>query len=148
VRPGNELRVACEVLEVRPSKSRPKQGLVKIRTTTMNQNDEGCADVCLESGRAAAERQWGEVATLNHYNESRCREAIVAVASRLLAKVRSSARPFLLGFRPHKTEQLSLNNQTLAAPKRRVGHIKLEDYQNLGARDGDRPDWRFEEAIK
>jgi acyl dehydratase/glyoxylase-like metal-dependent hydrolase (beta-lactamase superfamily II) len=40
VRPGDELRVACEVLEVRPSKSRPKQGLVKIRTTTLNQDDE------------------------------------------------------------------------------------------------------------
>jgi acyl dehydratase len=40
VRPGDELRVASEVLEVRPSKSRPKQGLVKIRTTTMNQHDE------------------------------------------------------------------------------------------------------------
>jgi acyl dehydratase len=40
VRPGDELRVECEVLEMRPSKSRPKQGLVKIRTTTLNQDDE------------------------------------------------------------------------------------------------------------
>lgn len=40
VRPGDELRVECEVLEVRPSKSRPEQGLVKMRTTTLNQNDE------------------------------------------------------------------------------------------------------------
>jgi acyl dehydratase len=40
VRPGDELRVECEVLEVRPSKSRPKQGLIKIRTTTLNQDDE------------------------------------------------------------------------------------------------------------
>ena len=37
VRPGDELRVECEV---RPSKSRPKQGLIKIRTTTLNQDDE------------------------------------------------------------------------------------------------------------
>src|ERR1700684_3422868 len=40
VRPGDELRVECEVVEVRPSKSRPAQGLVKLRTTTLNQNDE------------------------------------------------------------------------------------------------------------
>jgi acyl dehydratase len=40
VRPGDELRVECEVLEVRPSKSRPVQGLVKVRTTTLNQNEE------------------------------------------------------------------------------------------------------------
>jgi acyl dehydratase len=40
VRPGDELRVECEVLEVRPSKSHPKLGLIKIRTTTLNQDDE------------------------------------------------------------------------------------------------------------
>ena len=40
VRPGDELRVESEVLEVRPSKSRPDQGLVKVRTTTLNQNGE------------------------------------------------------------------------------------------------------------
>jgi acyl dehydratase len=38
VRPGDELRVESEVLEVRQSKSRPNQGLVKVRTTTLNQN--------------------------------------------------------------------------------------------------------------
>ena len=40
VRPGDELRVESEILEVRPSKSRPDQGLVKVRTTTLNQNGE------------------------------------------------------------------------------------------------------------
>lgn len=40
VRPGDELRVESEVLEVRPSKSRPHQGLVKMRSTTFNQNNE------------------------------------------------------------------------------------------------------------
>ncbi len=40
VRPGDELRVESEVLEVRPSKSRPGQGLVKVRMTTLNQNGE------------------------------------------------------------------------------------------------------------
>jgi acyl dehydratase len=40
VRPGDELRVESEVLETRPSKSRPAQGLVKVRTTTLNQDNE------------------------------------------------------------------------------------------------------------
>lgn len=40
VRPGDELRVESEVLEIRASKSRPDQGLIKVRTTTLNQNDE------------------------------------------------------------------------------------------------------------
>jgi acyl dehydratase len=40
VRPGDELRVESEVLEVRPSKSRPEQGTIKVRTTTLNQNGE------------------------------------------------------------------------------------------------------------
>jgi acyl dehydratase len=40
VRPGDELRVESEVLEIRPSKSRPEQGLIKVRSTTFNQNEE------------------------------------------------------------------------------------------------------------
>ena len=40
VRPGDELRVESEVLEVRPSKSRPDQGIIKARMTTLNQRDE------------------------------------------------------------------------------------------------------------
>lgn len=40
VRPGDELHIESEVLEVRPSKSRPTQGIIKVRTTTLNQNDE------------------------------------------------------------------------------------------------------------
>jgi len=40
VRPGDELHLESEVLEVRPSKSRPDIGLVKVRTTTLNQNGE------------------------------------------------------------------------------------------------------------
>jgi acyl dehydratase len=38
VRPGDELRLESEILEVRPSKSRPEQGLIKVRTTTLNQD--------------------------------------------------------------------------------------------------------------
>jgi len=40
VRPGDELHLEIEILEVRPSKSRPEQGMVKVRTTTYNQADE------------------------------------------------------------------------------------------------------------
>jgi acyl dehydratase len=40
VRPGDELRVESEVLEVRPSKSRPDQGVIKVRTTTLNQRGD------------------------------------------------------------------------------------------------------------
>ena len=40
VRPGDELHVESEILEVRPSKSRPNHGLIKVRTTTINQKGE------------------------------------------------------------------------------------------------------------
>ena len=40
VRPGDELRVESEVLEVRPSKLRTDRGVIRVRTTTFNQNDQ------------------------------------------------------------------------------------------------------------
>jgi acyl dehydratase len=40
VRPGDELHLLSEILEVRPSKSRPGQGMIKVRTTTLNQAGE------------------------------------------------------------------------------------------------------------
>ena len=40
VRPGDELRVESEVLEVRPSEMRADRGLIRVRTTTFNQNDQ------------------------------------------------------------------------------------------------------------
>ena len=40
VRPGDELHLTIEILAVRPSRSRPTQGIIKVRTTTLNQNDE------------------------------------------------------------------------------------------------------------
>jgi acyl dehydratase len=40
VRPGDELRVESEVLEVRPSKVRADRGVIRVRTTTFNQNDQ------------------------------------------------------------------------------------------------------------
>jgi acyl dehydratase len=40
VRPGDELEVEAEVLEVRPSGTRPDHGFIKCRTTTLNQRRE------------------------------------------------------------------------------------------------------------
>lgn len=40
VRPGDTLRVVSEVLELRRSRSRPMQGVMKLRCRTLNQNDE------------------------------------------------------------------------------------------------------------
>ena len=40
VRPGDELYVLSEVLDVRPSKSRPDRGMIRVRNTTFNQNDD------------------------------------------------------------------------------------------------------------
>ncbi len=40
VRPDDELSTESEVLEVRPSRSRPEFGLVKLKTTTLNQHGE------------------------------------------------------------------------------------------------------------
>jgi acyl dehydratase len=40
VRPGDELRAVSEVMELRPSRSKPDRGLVVMRTTTINQTDE------------------------------------------------------------------------------------------------------------
>lgn len=40
VRPGDVLHVEAEVLEVRPSQSKPQQGMVRARCTTFNQKGE------------------------------------------------------------------------------------------------------------
>jgi acyl dehydratase len=40
VRPGDALRVEIEIIETRVSRSRPGQGIVKVRLTTLNQDDE------------------------------------------------------------------------------------------------------------
>ena len=39
-RPGDVLRVESEILEVKPSRSRPDRGMVKMRSETLNQRDE------------------------------------------------------------------------------------------------------------
>jgi acyl dehydratase len=40
VRPGDELHVETEILQVRPSASKPSQGLLKVRNTTFNREGE------------------------------------------------------------------------------------------------------------
>lgn len=40
VRPGDTLRVESEVIEIRPSRSKPNQAVVKMKSTTLNQHDE------------------------------------------------------------------------------------------------------------
>jgi acyl dehydratase len=40
VRPGDELHVESEIIELRESRSRPEHGLVKARVTTLNQHDD------------------------------------------------------------------------------------------------------------
>jgi acyl dehydratase len=40
VRPGDSLHLESEVVEVRPSKAKPAQGIVKVRITTFNQQNE------------------------------------------------------------------------------------------------------------
>ncbi len=40
VRPGDTLRVECEVLEITPSRSKPDRGTVRVRCITLNQHGE------------------------------------------------------------------------------------------------------------
>ena len=40
VKPGDTLRVQCEVIDVTPSKLHPSRGTVRMRMTTLNQNDQ------------------------------------------------------------------------------------------------------------
>lgn len=40
VRPGDELRVVSEILDIAPSASRPGRGIVTFKTTTLNQNGD------------------------------------------------------------------------------------------------------------
>ena len=40
VRPGDTIQVETEILEIRPSKSKPTHGIVKLRSTARNQKGE------------------------------------------------------------------------------------------------------------
>jgi acyl dehydratase len=58
VRPGDELHLEIEVLDVRPSQSRPNQGVIKVKTTTKNQNGEA---VQISVGNLIVPRRGGGV---------------------------------------------------------------------------------------
>jgi acyl dehydratase len=45
VKPGDELRIESEIIEMRGSKSRPDRGLIKIRTRTLNQDGDVVQEV-------------------------------------------------------------------------------------------------------
>lgn len=53
-RAGDVLRLEAEVLEVRPSQSKPQQGVVTIRNTTRNQHGE---TVCVFTAKILAVRR-------------------------------------------------------------------------------------------
>ena len=40
VRPGDSLRLHCEILDVEESRLRPSRGTVRVRMTTLNQDDQ------------------------------------------------------------------------------------------------------------
>lgn len=40
VRPGDVLRVESEIVEIRPSSSNPERGVVRVKSTTLNQDDQ------------------------------------------------------------------------------------------------------------
>jgi acyl dehydratase len=39
-RPGDRLRIVCEVIDARPMMSNPHRGLVRLKVTTFNQDNE------------------------------------------------------------------------------------------------------------
>jgi acyl dehydratase len=54
LRPGDELRVESEILDVRASKSRPHEGVIKVRNTTFNQRGEA---VQIQTGNLLVRRR-------------------------------------------------------------------------------------------
>jgi acyl dehydratase len=54
VRPGDEPRVESEILDVRASKSRPHEGVIKVRNTTFNQRGEA---VQIQTGNLLVRRR-------------------------------------------------------------------------------------------
>jgi len=57
VRPGDELHVEGEVLDVRPSKSRPDRGLIRVKMTTFNQSGETRPNIYRQSARSSSVEQ-------------------------------------------------------------------------------------------
>jgi acyl dehydratase len=114
VRPGDELRVECEVIEVRPSKSRPAQGLIKLRTTTLNQHDEA---VLVYVVNMVVQRRTEAGEALRHLTEDRLSGKVVLAgdAQRPLSLQKPNLRTTKAG---PQGDSLSKPIQ-LAAPRRR-----------------------------
>lgn len=55
VRPGDQLRVQNEILDVRPLRSRADVGIVRVRTTTLNQHGKA---VQVSIGTLVVPRRW------------------------------------------------------------------------------------------
>src|SRR5262249_11259343 len=73
VRPGDELRVESEVLEVRPSKSGPREGLRRGRTRTVNRKGEV---VLVLIGTLVVGRRWTE-GVLNEMDPPLCGAVVI-----------------------------------------------------------------------
>ncbi len=63
VRPGDELSVQVEILEIVPSSSKPNQAVVTVRTATINQNGETVQlmtskNLAFRRGHAPGEAGW------------------------------------------------------------------------------------------
>ena len=78
VRPGDELHAKSEILEVRPSKSKPDRGMIRVRTTTFNQNDEAGDDLHRQSCWCRAGRRAHQSAA---YEELRMRILVVGAGA-------------------------------------------------------------------
>src|SRR3989475_11688370 len=66
-RPGDQLRIESKVFEVRPSRSRPDQGLIKVRTTALNHNDEGVQVIIANLVVPRRPTQGGEEANMSEH---------------------------------------------------------------------------------
>ena len=83
VRPGDELRLQSEVIDARVSKSRPGHGVVKVRITTVNQNDEPVQTFIanlIVPRRPASHQRVGH-AYLRHVKEQGCSQVPVGAVS-------------------------------------------------------------------
>ena len=86
VRPGDVLTVETEILELRPSRSRPGHGIIRLRNVTTNQRGEvvqtmlasamvpkaHCADHCINAMRGRIAHQCGRSPELVQFYSPAC----------------------------------------------------------------------------
>ena len=88
VRPGDELHVETEILQVRPSASKPSQGLLKVRNTTFNQKGEAVLSQTVNSWCFDGRRR------IDHYGRS-----AILLSPRSLICIEGSSRGIAAAFR-------------------------------------------------